>query len=241
MKRLWNTPRNPAQARVTRLRVGRVLMRVVMACVMVGAVNLPIPSQAAQRTAGQDRRPEEVPCCSTPGGAVIQAWAYGTLSDATQPDSPEACDLRHVCALTISSVGGAGTGTGTTIKTSFETTSQGQPPSNLPFTLTETIDYEHPVKQLSFGGACYPGSGVMSVVFDAYSTLVLDIVGQACQVGSQTNRLVFTGSYIADSACTGTVANADGIGSVNINTPSGLPGTGTNIKASLVGQLLYGN
>ena len=85
----------------------------------------------------------------------------------------------------------------------------------------------------------------MSIPVDASSTLVLDIVGQVCQVGNDTTRMVFTGSYVTDVASTGTVANADGIGSVNINNPSGLPGTGTNnadvtwLKASLVGQLKY--
>jgi len=53
--------------------------------------------------------------------------------------------------------------------------------------------------------------------------------------------MIFTGSYVSDAASTGTVANADGIGTVNINNPSGLNGTGTNIKASLVGQLKYGS
>jgi hypothetical protein len=187
------------------------------------------------------------------GGAVIEAWAFGTLSGATQPDSREACDLDHVCALVISSAGGEGTGTGTTIRTSPETSSQVDPSPNLPFTLTETIDYAHPVSKGVKGangpGTCYPASGVMSIAVDAYSTLVLDIVGQACQVGSNTARLVFTGSYATDVASTSTVANADGIGSININNPPGLSGAGTNTpaadttwtKASLVGQLLYGN
>jgi hypothetical protein len=70
--------------------------------------------------------------------------------------------------------------------------------------------------------------------------LVLEIVGQACQVDNNSAQLVFTGSYVTTDASTGAVAGADGIGSVNINTPSGLPGTGTTIKASLLGQLIYG-
>ena len=123
--------------------------------------------------------------------------------------------------------------------------SQVEPPSNLPFGLTETIDYGHPVTKgvhgADGGGACYPANGAMAIAVDPSSILVLDIVGQACQVGNNTNQLVFTGSYVTDAASTGTVANADGIGTVSINTPSGLPGTGTNMKASLVGQLLYGN
>jgi hypothetical protein len=245
MKRWWNTPRHFAPARVMRRRVGRALMRVVVA----GAVSLPIA------------RPTTIYVCNSrgyncypifinqtlprTGGAVIQAWAFGTLSGATHPNSKEACDLDHVCALAIASDGGAGTGSGATIKTSFESTSQGQPPSNLPFGLTETIDYAHPVTKGvhgdTGGGACYPANGAMAITVDASSTLVLDLVGQACQVGDSTAQLVFTGTYVSDAASTGTVANADGIGSVSISTPSGLPGSGTNMKISLQGQLIYGN
>jgi hypothetical protein len=259
MKRWWNSPQQRPVVR-TRRRVGRVLAPAMMA----GAVCLALPTRtlgqcADLRAATSDAQLVVRDACPIfvhlprTGGAVIEAWAIGILSNATQPDSREACDLDHVCALAISTAGGAGTGMGTTIKTSFETTSQGEPPPNLPFTLTETIDYAHPatkgVKGGNGPGACYPASGVMSIAVDAYSTLVLDIVGQACQVGSNTTQVVFTGSYVADEASTGTVANADGIGSVNINNPSGLSGAGTNtpaakapwMKASLVGQLIYGN
>jgi hypothetical protein len=248
MKPWWNTSRNSAPAHNTRRRVGRALMRVGM----VGAVSLPIARPAVITFCSG---PPQTPHCYTvvtgpatlprTGGAVIQAWAFGTLSGATHPNSQAACDLDHVCALAISSAGGAGTGTGTTIKTSFESTSQGQPPPNLPFGLTETIDYAHPVTKgvhgVNGGGECYPANGAMAITVDASSTLVLDLVGQACQVGNNTDQLVFTGSYVTDAASTGTVANADGIGSVRINTPSGLPGSGTNMKASLEGQLIYGN
>ncbi len=81
----------------------------------------------------------------------------------------------------------------------------------------------------------------MTIAVDTSSVLVLDIVGQACQVGSDTARLVFTGSYVSDAASSGEFANPDGIGSVNINNPSGLAGTGSNMKASLTGQLEYGD
>ena len=259
MKRWWNSPQQRPVGG-TRRRVGRVLAPAMMA----GAVCLALPLRTLgqcsdSRAATSDARLVGPEACTFPifihlprtGGAVIESWAFGTLSGATQPDSREACDLDHVCALVISSAGGAGTGTGTTIKTSSETSSQVDPSPNLPFTLTETIDYAHPVtkgvKGANGPGACYPASGVMSIAVDAYSTLVLDIVGQACQVGSNTARLVFTGSYATDVASTGTVANADGIGSININNPSGLSGEGTNtpaadttwMKASLVGQLIY--
>jgi hypothetical protein len=247
MKRWWNTSSFPASARVTRRRVSRALMGVAMA----GAVSLPVARSditLCYTLPYLGRNCVTVPLPTAPlrtSGAVIQAWAFGTLSGATHPNSQEACDFDHVCALAISADGGAGTGTGATIKTSFQAPSQVEPPSNLPFSLTETIDYGHPVTKgvhgVDGGGACYPANGAIGIAVDPSSILVLDIVGQACQVGNNTNQLVFTGSYVTSAASSGTFANADGIGTVSINTPSGLPGTGTNMKASLLGQLLYGN
>lgn len=235
MKRWWNTPKR-VRAHSTSQGVRPVLMRAVVA----GALSLPIPSQALDiiiipRTSGV--------VLPRTGGAVIEAWAFGTLSDATQPNSREECDLAHVCELAISSPGGTGTGTGVTVQTFFESTAQGTLPSNLPFALSETIDYPHPVTRgsnKSGQGACYPASGEMAIA-NGLSTLVLDIVGQACQMGSKTAQLVFTGSYVTDSASNGTFTNPDGIGTMSINTPSGLDGTGTNMKASLEGQLKYGD
>ncbi len=252
MKRWWNLPRQRPVAG-SRTRVGRVLAPAVMAGAACLAIPLSTLGQCANsRPATSDAelvKPDACVRLPRTGGAVIEAWAFGTLADAKGPDS-EACDLDHVCALVISSAGGAGTGTGTTIKTSPQTSSQADPSPNLPFTLTETIDYTRPVRRGvqhdNPSGACYPTSGLMTITVDASSTLVLDIVGQACQVGSDTTRLLFTGSYVSDGASTGTVGHADGIGTVNINNPSGLPGTGTNnadliwLKASLVGQLKYG-
>jgi len=174
---------------------------------------------------------------------MVVAWAFATLSDPTQPNSGNACDLSHVCELALSSNGGAGTGTGATIKNDVETSSQTDPAPNLPFTLTETIDYPHPVSRNAYGnsgqGACYPANGMMTMTADAYSTLVLDIVGQACQVGKSGKQLVFTGSYVSDAASTGQFANVDGIGSVSINNPSGLEATSKDMKASFSGHLLY--
>jgi hypothetical protein len=226
-----------------------------MRVVTIGALSLPMarPSTTVTLPDGTVLVFPIVSRLPRTGGAAIQAWSFGTLSEATQPDSKKECDLDHVCELVISSAGGAGTGTGTTIKTSPETSLQVDPLPNLPFTLAETIDYAHPVTRGVKGdndpGACYPASGVMAIEIAPSSVLALDIVGRACQVGSSTARLVFTGSYATDAASTGTFANADGIGSININNPSGLPGAGTNTsaadttwtKASLVGQLKYGN
>lgn len=221
-------------ARTGRRRVQRVLARAAVA----GALSLPISSQAADiviipRTSGI--------LLPRTGGAVIEAWAIGTLSQAPQPNAAEPCDLAHVCELAISSPGGGGTGTGVTVQTSFQGPAQGTLPSNLPFALSETIEYGHPAGEKSAAhgqGACYHASGVMAIAQGA-STLVLDFVGQACQVGSSNAQLILTGSYATDSSSTGTFAHADGIGTININTPSGLRGTGTTLKASLHGQLKY--
>ncbi len=232
----WCFKPERAHAHSTRHRVRRVVTRAAIA----GALSMPIPGQAADiilipRTSGV--------VLPRTGGAVIEAWAFGTLSEARQPKSEDDCDLSHVCELAISSPGGAGTGTGVTVKTSFESAAQGALPSNLPFALAETIDYQHPVTKGagdSGQGACYPASGVMAIA-NSSSILVLDIVGQACQAGSNPAQLVFTASYATDSSSNGSFANADGIGTVSINTPSGLHGTGTTMKASFEGQLKYGN
>jgi hypothetical protein len=220
---------------------------------MAGAISLPIPSHSnADVTHPRTERAAVFPRTSgaavlpRTGGAAVIGWAYGTLSEASPPDFEAACDLSHVCELVISSNGGAGTGTGATIKNELETPGQTDPAPNLPFTLTETIDYRHPVTRVaqdepvSTGqGACYPANGVMTITADASSTLVLDIVGQACQVGQSPAQLVFTGSYVSDTASTGQFANADGIGSMSINNPSGLEGTSQDMKASFLGQLEY--
>ena len=151
MKRWWNSPQKRTVGG-TRRRVGGVLAPAMMAGAVCLSLPLRAPGQCTESRASGGHLVASACSLHLPrtGGAVIQAWAFGTLSDATQLDSHEACDLSHVCALAISSAGGAGTGTGTTIKTSFESSSQGQPPPNLPFTLTETIDYAHPVSK---GGA----------------------------------------------------------------------------------------
>jgi len=225
MKRWWNLPPH-RPARGNRRRVCRVLAPAMMA----GAVCLALPHLTIQ---------EFQPTLPRTSGAMVVAWAFGTLSDPKQPNSGDACDLSHVCELALSSDGGAGTGTGATIKTDVDTSSQTDPAPNLPFTLTETVDFPHPVNGNSGQGACYPANGMMAMTAGAYSTLVLDLVGQACQVGHGARQLVFTGSYVSDTASTGQFANVDGIGSVAINNPSGLDGTSTNMKASFTGHLKY--
>jgi hypothetical protein len=141
----------------------------------------------------------------------------------------------------ISSAGGAGTGTGVTIINSLEAPQQVQLPPNLLFTLAETIDYPHPVSKgvpdKNGQGSCYPGTGVMTIDVGPAWTLVLDVVGQVCQIGPDTSQLLFTGSYAPSTASTGPYP--DGIGTININNPSALPGTGSNMKASLLGQLKF--
>lgn len=229
MKRWWNTPRDSAWVRRSVRRVRPVLTGVVMAS------GLCVPSTSLTHCSGGM-------CISIvrTSGAVIEAWAFGTLSGASQPYSQGACDLAHVCALAISSAGGAGTGTGATIKNALETAPQPEVPPNLPFTLTETIDFPHPITSGVAGhnsqGACYPATGVMTIT-DASSVLVLDILGQACQPGSDPAQLLLTGSYVSDAASTGEFANVDGVGTININNPSGLPGTASGMKASFLGQL----
>lgn len=233
MKRWWYTTKE-LRARSMSHRARRVLMRAAVA----GALSLPISGNAADIIVIPRTSPVVLP---RTGGAVIEAWAFGTLSEARQPDSRDECDLSHVCELAVSSEGGEGTGTGVTVQAFFESAAQGTLPPNLPFALTETIDYEHSVTkdQGNRGqGECYPASGEVAIA-NGPSLLVLDLVGRVCQAGSNTAQIIFTGSYVTDSASSGIFTNADGVGTVTINTPSGLHGTGTTLKASLQGQLKY--
>ncbi len=175
------------------------------------------------------------------GGAVAQAWALGTLTEAVQ-DTGKKCDLSHVCDLVVSSQGVA-PGTGATIKREF---AKGDYvfPGNLPFVLDQVVDYTHPAPN-GAGGLCYPSTGTLTVDVTKVGTLVLDFQGQACQLGkkTETQALLFSGAYTGDTASTGKFANAEAIGTFNIVGPSGLPVTGAfdTAKVSFSGQLLLEN
>jgi hypothetical protein len=108
--------------------------------------------------------------------------------------------------------------TGATIKNDPATSAQADRPPNLQFTLTEAIEYRHPVTRAAGDeednaarGACFPANGVMTITANASSTLALDIVGQAGQVGHntalETGRAGFY--YVLDSATTPPIQPAD--------------------------------
>jgi len=88
MKRWWYTPLRKTVRRVR---------PVVAGAVMAGALCCPMQS-AVDAYIGR----AGVPTVARTSGAVIDAWAFGTLAEARQPDSQAACDLSHVCALVIS-------------------------------------------------------------------------------------------------------------------------------------------
>ena len=258
MKRSWHPYIDSGSVRNA---VGRV-RRVLTPAVTAGLLCVPIPSHSKEltrpasvssesahfespllpRTAPIGIEPWALATLADPrtGGAVIEAWAVGTLADARQPDSESACDLSHVCALVISSSGGAGTGTGATLEGVINPPPQGELPPNLPFVLEEAIDYAHPVNKSEnrIGITCYPANGALAVTVGP-STLNLGIAGQVCQRGDASSQVVLTGSYFTVAGSTGEFEDADGVGTVNINNPSGLPGSGKNAKASLAGQLKY--
>ena len=175
------------------------------------------------------------------GGAVAQAWALGTLTEAAKPKSGEDCDLSDVCDLVIES-DGTEPGTGFTIKREFAT-GDFVFPGNLPFVLDEVVDYGHPVAN-GAGGACYPATGTVTITVGTSGKLVLDFQGQACQLGkSEHVALVFYGAYAGDRASTGIFANAEAIGNFTMEGPSGLDGRFasdrfTTAKVSVNGQLL---
>jgi hypothetical protein len=171
-------------------------------------------------------------------GAVVEAWAFGTLIGSSQPNSTVACDLAHVCEVVVADAGGKA-GHGLQVRTLFEPP-QGQLPANMPFQLTETIDYPHAVTN-GAGGACYPVNGTILAQVDASSTLVLDFQGRACEMASAPGEVIVDGHYIGDPNSTGKVADLDAIGSIQIESPNGLQNSVKALKASLTGQLLFGN
>ena len=180
--------------------------------------------------------PDTAPTVFRTGGAVAQAWALGTLTEAVRPDTGGACDLSGVCDLIVTS-DGTQPGTGFTIHREFAT-GDFVFPGNLPFTMDEVIDYTHPSAN-GAGGSCYPATGKVAITVGTSGTLVLDFQGQACQLGKrETQALLFNGGYIGDPASTGSFAAAQAIGSFTIENPSGLPGGFTQGKISLNGQLL---
>lgn len=180
--------------------------------------------------------PEGVLTPPRTGGAVAQAWALGTLTEAVQPDGTTACDIGHVCDLVARS-NGLAPGSGITIQREFANGDYVFP-GNLPFVLDEVIDYSHALPN-GVGGACYPATGTLAVTVAATGTVVLDFQGQACQLGnSETRALLFSGGYIGDRSSTGMFANAEAIGTFNIENPSGLADSLTRVKVSFSGQLL---
>jgi hypothetical protein len=174
--------------------------------------------------------------CFRTGGAAVVAWAFGTLSGASPPHSTMACDLAHVCDVVVSDAGGK-PGHGLQVKALFNPP-QGQLPPNLPFRLTETIDYPDAVTN-GAGGACYPVNGTITAQVNSSSKLVLDFQGQACEMAAGRGEAIVDGHYIGDPASTGELADLDAIGAVDIKGPSGLADSATTLKASLTGQLLF--
>ena len=175
--------------------------------------------------------------CFRTGGAVVEAWAFGALTGATRSDSTKSCELGHVCQVVVASAGGSA-GNGLQVRTLFNPP-QGDLPPNLPFELTETIDYPDRFTN-GAGGTCYPVNGTITAEVDLSSTLVLDFQGQACEMTAAPGEVIVDGYYIGDPASTGTVADLDAVGSIQIESPNGLKGGVTKLKASLRGQLLFG-
>jgi len=179
--------------------------------------------------------PEGPPTATRTGGAVAQAWAFGTLTEAVEPKTGAHCDLSAVCDLVIES-DGTQPGTGFTIQREFATGDYVFP-GNLPFVLDEVVDYKHPSPN-GVGGECYPATGTVTIEVGT-DDLVLDFQGQACQLGKKEHvALVLNGAYVGDPASTGIFANPGAIGSFTMESPTGLEDSFTTAKVSLNGQLL---
>jgi hypothetical protein len=229
---------------ISRGRVKTLLRGLTLVSLAAAAGALLYGNGASAQTLHQRSEAETIevgltdPVCCAPEdrGAVVEAWAFGSLTEATQPSSALACDPTHPCDLIVADPGGS-KGHGFMIKTFFNP-QEVQFNPNLSFILNETINYPGATSNGS-EGECFPSDGTISISVNPSSTLVLDFQGQACQLGSR-NGLVFDGHYVADNASTGAATQQlDAIGAIQMETPSGLSGGWTGLKVALEGQLLF--
>jgi hypothetical protein len=135
---------------------------------------------------------------------LVQGSGTGTVTAEVQPGTSTACTATSQCAITVSGTGAA------------------QPFFGLgEFDLSADLTADLPGGTPNgFGGECYPvtGSLTLSPIYGKWNpgTLVVDLQGQDCAVGSSTTSLVIAATYVVDGTnSTGRFAGASGTGTVS--------------------------
>jgi hypothetical protein len=138
----------------------------------------------------------------------VQGWGTGSVAAQVRPGTTTSCDTSHQCEVTVSSSGHARATLGQI----------GQ------FTLAANLTVDFPDGTTNgFGGQCFPVTGVLSLTGAqggaGLGTLVVDVQGTDCAVGSSTTLSTIDGTYVVDGAnSTGKFAGAAGGGAVNATT-----------------------
>jgi hypothetical protein len=148
------------------------------------------------------------------GPQWLVGWASGDVVSQVRPGTTLGCDASLSCEETVNGSGEA----------RFLTAPR-PAPANFDFVAIVTADLPGTVPN-GAGGTCYPASGVLSLTGAAtgQGTLVFDVQGSDCTLGSSTTRRVITGTFAVDGAAsTGTAAGATGVGSFNWLTDASVP------------------
>jgi hypothetical protein len=143
----------------------------------------------------------------------VEGLGTGTITAEVQPGTNTPCDSANQCQITISGSGatqpffggggdqghwGGGYGLGN-------------------FTLQAVLTVDLPDGTTNgFGGECYPVTGSLSLSPTwGTGTLVVDIQGQDCAVGSSTTLSAITATYVVDgSQSTGNFSGYSGVGTI---------------------------
>ena len=113
----------------------------------------------------------------------------------------------------------------------------GRPPVEYNFSANLTIDSGHSTPN-GFGGTCSAAGGTVTLTpaDGRTGSLVLDVQGAECSVGSNEAEQVLTSTYVVDCAASSGVLSAEaGTGSFNM---SGSPG---GLSLSFSGSLQFGS
>ena len=190
---------------------------------VAGAMLPPIAAAVAIGWATPVRAAPETFPPHFPIGVAVTNWGQGVRSDVVQPGTTTPCDSSHACQITASGLAAGEFG--------IES-------GHAHFTIVETIDFSRS-RANGTGGLCYPAGGHLSLTPErVQATLVVDFQGEACQWSSSALITIFTGSWVADTASTGRFTGTDGVGTINLGTPTAdISATGARLSFFFTGVL----
>ncbi len=156
----------------------------------------------------------------------VQGWGSGPITAQVQPGTTTACVPSQQCEITVGGTATLG--------------QLGQ------FNLQASLTVDLPDGTTNgFGGQCYPATGSLSLtgVHGPAATLVVDLQGVACAVGSSTTLSAIAATYVVDATnSSGRFAGATGTGTVGAATDASQspPTVEFAFSGSLLGASQFG-